>query len=43
LPVARRAWALTPLERATVDYPVADPDPSRGRAEALEAWARFRA
>lgn len=43
LPVARRAWALTPLERAGVDYPVADPDPSRGRAEALEAWARFRA
>lgn len=42
LAVARRAWALTPLERAGVDYPAADPDPVQGRAEALAAWERFR-
>lgn len=42
LPLARRAWALTPLERAGLDYPAAILDPAQGRAEALEAWARFR-
>lgn len=43
LPLARRAWSLTPLERAGLDYATADPDPVRGRAEALAAWAAFRA
>jgi deoxyribodipyrimidine photo-lyase len=42
LPVARRAWTLTPLERADTGYPAADPDPARGRAEALAAWESFR-
>lgn len=43
LPLARKAWALTPPERADTGYPAADPDPAQGRAEALAAWQRFRA
>jgi deoxyribodipyrimidine photo-lyase len=43
LPLARRAWQLSPLERAGTGYPEADPDPARGRAEALAAWQQFRA
>jgi deoxyribodipyrimidine photo-lyase len=39
---ARRAWSLTPLERAACGYPAAAPDPAQGRAEALAAWAQFR-
>ncbi|MFA7331417.1 MAG: FAD-binding domain-containing protein [Candidatus Delongbacteria bacterium] len=43
LETARRAWTLTPLERAATGYPAAQPDPVQGRQEALAAWERFRA
>lgn len=42
LELARRAWSLTPLERAATGYPAAEPDPAQGRQEALAAWERFR-
>jgi deoxyribodipyrimidine photo-lyase len=39
---ARRAWLLPADRRAALGYPLADPDPATGRAEALGAWAVFR-